>query len=88
MKDFYERLNAVGKPRRPDIIEKDFHLHRLLRAVSLDSYLRRNLAFKGGTCLIKAYLGYYRFSEDVDFTWRDMAIWRGRSLSETKRRIC
>jgi len=86
MKDFFERLNTLGKPRRTDIIEKDFHLHRLLHAISLDAYLRRNLAFKGGTCLIKAYLGYYRFSEDVDFTWRDSAIWKGRSLSETKRR--
>ena len=86
MKEFFERLNAIGKPKRPDIIEKDFHLHRLLDAVSNDQYLRGNLVFKDGTCLIKAHMSYYRFSEDVDFTWRDASIWEGRSLSETKRR--
>src|SRR5689334_23440242 len=25
-------------------------------------------AFRGGTCLVKCYLGYYRFSVDLDFT--------------------
>jgi predicted nucleotidyltransferase component of viral defense system len=86
VKEFFERLNALGKPKRPDIIEKDFHLHRLLGAVSKDTYLRGNLVFKGGTCLIKAHMSYYRFSEDIDFTWRDASIWEDRSLSETKRR--
>jgi len=86
MKEFFERLNAMGRPKRPDIVEKDFHLHRLLRAISKDPYLRESLAFKGGTCLIKAHMGYFRFSEDVDFTWRDPSIWEGGSLSETKRR--
>ncbi|MEW5936532.1 MAG: hypothetical protein AB1665_01765 [Candidatus Thermoplasmatota archaeon] len=53
MKEFFERLNALGKPKRTDIIEKDFHLHRLLGAMSADAHLHKNLAFKGGTCLIK-----------------------------------
>lgn len=30
--------------------------------------LRKKLAFKGGTCLRKAYFPDYRFSEDLDFT--------------------
>ncbi|MFH0815299.1 MAG: hypothetical protein V1934_00570 [Methanobacteriota archaeon] len=64
MKEFFERLNALGKPKRPDIIEKDFHLHRLLHAVSNDPYLRDNLVFKGGTCLIKAHMSYYRTGEE------------------------
>lgn len=86
MKEFFERLNAIGMQKRTDIIEKDYHLHRLLHAMSKDPELRENLAFKGGTCLIKAHMGYFRFSEDVDFTWRDPAVWQGQSLSETKRR--
>jgi predicted nucleotidyltransferase component of viral defense system len=31
----------------------------------------KNFLFKGGTCLMKNYLGYFRFSEDVDFAWKD-----------------
>ena len=87
MKDFFERLNVLGRPRRSDIIEKDFHLHRMLYQISQDEYLRENLAFKGGTCLVKAYTGYYRFSEDIDFTWKDTSIWDGRTPSQT-RRLC
>lgn len=57
MKDFFERLNTLGKTKRNDIIEKDFHLHRLLSMITKDEYLNKNLVFKGGTCLIKAYTG-------------------------------
>ncbi|WP_255454060.1 MULTISPECIES: nucleotidyl transferase AbiEii/AbiGii toxin family protein [unclassified Thermococcus] len=32
------------------------------------SGLWKNLAFKGGTCLKKAYFRDYRFSEDLDYT--------------------
>ena len=83
MKDFFERLNTIGQPKRNDIIEKDYHLHRLLDQISKDEYLRNNLIFKGGTCLMKGYTGYYRFSEDIDFTWYDSSIWRNKNKSET-----
>lgn len=86
MKDFFERLNALGKPKRIDIIEKDYQLHRILHHISQNDYLRDNLVFKGGTCLIKAYYGYYRFSEDIDFTWQNKDIWRGKSKSQTARK--
>ncbi len=86
MKDFFEKLNAFGKPKRIDIIEKDYHLHRILHLISQNDYLKNNLVFKGGTCLIKAYYGYYRFSEDIDFTWQNMDIWKGKSKSETVKR--
>lgn len=68
MTGFFDSLNALSKAKRPDITEKDFYIHALLREISSDSYLAENLILKGGTCLIKAYLGYYRFSEDADFT--------------------
>lgn len=87
MKGFFEMLNALGRPKRSDIIEKDFHLHRLLYQMSQDDYLSESLAFKGGTCLIKAYLGFYRFSEDIDFTWQSDDLWKGKTLAET-RRLC
>lgn len=85
MKDFFQKLNALGKPKRTDIIEKDYHLQRLLYHISQKDYLRDNLVFKGGTCLIKAYNGYYRFSEDIDFTWQNKDIWEGKSKTETVR---
>ncbi len=34
-------------------------------ALSNDDFFSRNFLFKGGTCLIKNYLGYFRFSEDL-----------------------
>ena len=83
---FFENLNDIGKPKREDIIEKDYHLHQLLHRISNDPYLGENLAFKGGTCLSKAYLGYYRFSEGLDFTWKDSSIWRGRSATSARKR--
>ena len=86
LKDFLYRLNHELKPRRPDIIEKDYHLHRLLHAISHDRYLSRNMVFKGGTCLVKAHTDYYRFSEDLDFTWGDLSIWDGRTPSQIRKR--
>ena len=43
--EFLQRLNHELNPRRPDIIEKDFHLHRLLHSISEDDYLGGRLAF-------------------------------------------
>jgi len=51
------------------MLEKDLYLQELLIKISENPYCSNNFAFKGGTCLTKAYFGYYRFSEDLDFTW-------------------
>ena len=85
MKGFFDQLNQIVKPGRLDIIEKDYQLHRLLYHISSDDYLKERLVFKGGTCLIKAYLGYYRFSEDIDFTWKDTSLWKGKSSSQARK---
>jgi len=60
VKEFFDQLNQIVNPGRIDIIEKDYHLHRLLYQISHDDYLKDALVFKGGTCLVKAYMGYYR----------------------------
>jgi len=52
---------------RPAIIEKDYHLTRILNAVN--QHLSSNIIFKGGTLLNKAYLNYHRLSEDLDFSY-------------------
>jgi len=51
------------------LIEKDLLLQGLLVELSKSAYFLENFVFKGGTCLTKAYFDYYRFSEDLDFTW-------------------
>lgn len=71
MEGFLTALRGQCTARRSEVVEKDFYLHRLLSEISSDDYLSENLPFKGGTCLVKAYLGHYRFSEDIDFTWRN-----------------
>ncbi|MEW6329581.1 MAG: nucleotidyl transferase AbiEii/AbiGii toxin family protein [Candidatus Micrarchaeota archaeon] len=56
----------------PDnLIEKDVWQTFILRHLCSDKILKNKLIFKGGTCLIRTLLGYYRFSEDLDFAWKD-----------------
>lgn len=43
-----------------DLLEKDFILHTILLDLSKTGF-SKEFAFKGGSCLIKHYLGYYRF---------------------------
>lgn len=64
---FRDLIKALaGKhPFRTEMIEKDYYLTKLLVAVK--ELYGPKLVFKGGTCLNKVYLGYYRMSEDLDF---------------------
>ncbi|MBN2335718.1 nucleotidyl transferase AbiEii/AbiGii toxin family protein [Candidatus Bathyarchaeota archaeon] len=81
-------VNEVSKKtgiKRIDLIEKDLLLHQILADISRNRFLSDNLLFKGGTCLIKGYIGYFRFSEDLDFTWRNQSFYKGKSNKETRR---
>ena len=49
------------------LLEKDYHLTRILQRISEKKI--EDLVFKGGTCLNKCYLGFYRLSEDLDFVY-------------------
>jgi predicted nucleotidyltransferase component of viral defense system len=62
-----EHLNIPDQ----ELLEKDVRLHLLLGRLTRDTRFGPHLAFKGGTCLIKCYLDYPRFSTDLDFTWVD-----------------
>ena len=87
MRHFIEEVgNLIGFKRR-DLIEKDFVLHGILLSLSKGSFFRENFLFKGGTCLIKSYIDYYRFSEDVDFTWKNQHIFKDMSQKEVRRYI-
>jgi len=62
----------------PRLLEKDYHLTRILHKISEKRI--ENFVFKGGTCLNKCYLGFYRLSEDLDFIFN-----RGvKGLSKTQ----
>ena len=62
-----------------ELLEKDLILHQLLKELNSNQLFKENFVFKGGTCLIKCYLGYYRFSEDLDFTWIDQNRFKQKS---------
>ncbi|WP_370456682.1 nucleotidyl transferase AbiEii/AbiGii toxin family protein [Thermococcus sp. MAR1] len=62
-------------------MKRDVLLHAILRELYGEERFHGRYLFKGGTCLIKCYLGYYRFSVDLDFTFP----LRGR-LSRSERR--
>lgn len=68
-KQLIDLIVSRTKIAQRDLIEKDLILHRLLIELSSRKLFFDNYAFKGGTCLMKCYLGYYRFSEDLDFTY-------------------
>jgi len=50
----------------PALIEKDYYCSVILQA--LFANLSHNLVFKGGTLLNKVHVGFYRLSEDLDFS--------------------
>jgi len=77
--DFVNEVAGVLNIKRKDLIEKDLILHQILTDLSKDDFFAPNFLFKGGTCLIKCYFGYLRFSEDIDFTWRDQSVFKGMS---------
>jgi predicted nucleotidyltransferase component of viral defense system len=57
----------------------------VLLDLSKDQFFHENFAFKGGTCLAKCYLDYFRFSEDIDFTWKNQGIFEGKSQKEIRK---
>ena len=77
--DFVNEVARILGIKRRDLVEKDLILHQILSDLSKDGFFAPNFLFKGGTCLIKCYFGYMRFSEDIDFTWKDQSAFNGKS---------
>ena len=71
--------------KQKELLEKDLILHRLLVELELNKQFRDNHAFKGGTCLMKCYFGYYRFSEDLDFTYLGQEEFDKKSEKQVRR---
>ena len=75
---FIIRKTGIEKPL---LVKRDVLLHAILRELYGEEKFHGRYLFKGGTCLVKCYLGYYRFSVDLDFTFP-----LRRRLSRSERR--
>ena len=73
--------------KKPDLIEKDLAIHRILKEMFSSPHFSENYLFKGGSCLVKCYLGYYRFSVDLDFTWKNQKTWEALKKKELRRKL-
>ncbi len=82
--DFVNEVARILDIKRKDLIEKDLILHQILVDLSTDRFFAPNFLFKGGTCLIKCYFGYLRFSEDIDFTWKDQSVFNDMSQKKIR----
>ncbi len=83
-KDFVTEVARQSGVEQADLLEKDLILHQILTDLSQDEFFSNNFVFKGGTCLTKCYLGYYRFSEDIDFTWKDQSVYQSKSQTKIR----
>src|SRR3989344_2467369 len=76
--------DKLGIQKR-DLIEKDILLQMLLNELTKNKDFKDNFAFKGGTCLLKIYFGYFRFSEDLDFTYLNQKDFVGKSKNKIRK---
>lgn len=83
VKQVKEKMNLNVKE---DLIEKDLILTFILAEFErLD--LGKELIFKGGTLLSRNYLKYHRFSEDLDFVYKDSNFLRELSRNKREKKI-
>lgn len=82
LREFLLFIKDKTKVTSPELIEKDFYLSLLLSKLNLEEYV-----FKGGTCLAKIYLDYFRFSEDLDLTFINQKLFENKSTNQIKK-IC
>ena len=87
MKVFVPMLAAHAGIGDHELLEKDVRMHLLLGALVSEPTTGPELIFKGGTCLIKCYLDYPRFSADLDFTWRPVEAWEALGTKELRRAL-
>jgi len=86
-KNLIDYLATKSEIKQKDLIEKDIILHKLLFKLSEDKSFFKKYVFKGGTCLIKCYFGYYRFSEDLDFSWIKQDIFKNKSGKQIRKEL-
>ena len=79
------RRTAASEGVQPYLVEKDFYLTRVLWGFAVAS--GESLLLKGGTCLSKVDMGFYRMSEDIDFVipWDRPTSYRSINVDKTNR---
>jgi predicted nucleotidyltransferase component of viral defense system len=90
MPDLSEFIGFVAEKsgiNKPGLIEKDLIIHRILGEICSSPHFAENYLFKGGSCLVKCYFGYYRFSVDLDFTWKNQKTWESLRKKELRRKL-
>jgi len=90
MPDLYEFIAFVSEKssvKNRSLVEKDLLIHKILNIIYSSEYFGENYVFKGGSCLVKCYFDYYRFSVDLDFTWKDQKVWKNLGKHELRRRL-
>src|SRR3989344_8865068 len=82
-------MDAMNIKNAQDIIHKDLILTFILAEFQKEQGIFKDLIFKGGTLLSRNYLKYHRFSEDLDFVFKDSNSIRdlGRSPRERKVKV-
>ena len=70
-----------------DIIERDLFLTLILAEFQKQNGVFDEIIFKGGTLLSRNYLKYHRFSEDLDFVFKDSNKLRLMKRHERERKI-
>jgi len=84
LRDFIDELSRILRYEYRELIEVDLILYKIFSMLSQNKYFCNNFLLKGGTCLIKNYLDYYRFSEDIDLTWKNQNLFKEKSYREKK----
>jgi len=78
-RDLVNETSRLLGIKNKEMIEKDAIIHKILHDLSKDRFFSGSFVFKGGTCLVKSHLGYFRFYEYMDFTWRDQDVFAKKS---------
>ena len=81
LQDLVEVQNYFDLPN-PALVEKDWHVARVLAAIAATDAAPFQLIFAGGTALARAHKLVRRMSEDVDFK---IVLANGMPLSQSAR---
>jgi uncharacterized protein len=71
-----------------DSVLRDHALSYLLAGIAAVPELAQGAVFKGGTALRKCYFAGYRYSEDLDFSSRDLRVWTTSAMTALLQAAC
>lgn len=85
--------DATATGYRPEILEKVFHVLRLLNGFQSHPYLKGRLALKGGTALNLFYFDVPRLSVDIDLNYigaadRDVMLQERPKVEQAVQAVC